>query len=170
MDSGTHWSLLAYSTKNHTAVHLDSMSGSNAQPAQAFLQAFSKIVSSNTTTAADTAAGARMIHVRKDLCPQQLDDYNCGIYMILAADVLAKQALQDSDEDDARAAVKDTTTFSTVERQHFRLQYYVDGGKDSAWLERLRQSANPATAAAFRESIRAEVAAMLAAQASTAKK
>jgi len=88
--------------------------------------------------------------------------------MILAADLLAKHAMQETAEEEARKAAGDAP-LSAVERQHFQLQYYADGDRDAAWLEKLRQTVNPAAATAFRESIRNEVAVMLAVQASAAK-
>jgi len=89
--------------------------------------------------------------------------------MILAANLLAKLAMQETAEEDARKAAGDAPV-SVVERQHFQLQDYADGDKDAAWLEKLRQTVNPASATAFRESILGEVAAMLDAQSSAPKK
>ncbi len=150
LESGSHWSLLVYDIRRNVAVHIDSMKKNNLSAAQSVVSALSKVLVGKISTS------IRLINVPHEYCPQQKDGYNCGIYMILAADIIARQAMHEMPTYSA--------PISGVEPSIACSLTAYEGG-DSSWLQHMRKNITPASASSFRGTIRAEVKARLAAEA-----
>lgn len=92
-EGGSHWSLLAISSEHGVALHYDSLNGCNEGEARA------------TTAKLSTLLRARISHIliNKGLAfysmptPQQDNSSDCGVYVLLATNVLVQRLLDPMD-------------------------------------------------------------------------
>jgi hypothetical protein len=91
LQTGSHWSLLAYHVPSSTGIHMDSMNGANNQQATDLMNKLNKIVS------AKSRKEPTFISLPPSVCPQQQDSFNCGVYLLLLTNSLARSIVASKD-------------------------------------------------------------------------
>ncbi|KAL1511584.1 hypothetical protein AB1Y20_006378 [Prymnesium parvum] len=112
-EGGGHWSLLVFRRGDAGAPprfeHYDSCKGANSSQARAVAQCFATLLEPNTA-----GATTQLVSMRT---PQQVNGYDCGVYVLCIAEVLCVTA------DPAQAAQEIqsiTPEAATVKRDKFR--------------------------------------------------
>lgn len=91
-ESGSHWSFMAYHVPSSTGIHLDSMRGNNDEVAKGLLEKL------NLTVSVKLRKEPKFVALSPSICPQQQDGCNCGVFLLLFADCLARAVLQGGDD------------------------------------------------------------------------
>jgi len=78
---GQHWSLIAYQQESQSALHLNSIAGSNGASARALVQVLDRML-------LPEGQSSRIITLPS--CPQQRGGFNCGVFALLFAQYLGK--------------------------------------------------------------------------------
>lgn len=90
---GSHWSLLIYSHVEKMCYHFDSSSGINSSSAKKLARKVTKYFLEKQE---------RCIEMD---CPQQNNNYDCGLYVLCLADVISKHALRNSKISDCDCSI-----------------------------------------------------------------
>ncbi|XP_046839796.1 sentrin-specific protease 8-like [Xenia sp. Carnegie-2017] len=90
---GDHWSLLVYDADKNAFKHYDSLATSNLDDARQISRALEPFLKAKTK-----------IDFTDERCPQQLNTYDCGMYVVCITEELCKQ-LEDDTKCDAQVSV-----------------------------------------------------------------
>ncbi|KAJ0397749.1 hypothetical protein P43SY_005606 [Pythium insidiosum] len=88
-EGSTHWSLLLYHRQEKSFLHYDSSSGHNAAAADRVCKAFLRVLQATGVT--DAPAWSPDIVQQMPDMPQQRNSYDCGMYVLLAAEFLYRR-------------------------------------------------------------------------------
>ncbi|KAI8319691.1 cysteine proteinase, partial [Martensiomyces pterosporus] len=84
-EGGTHWSLLVYVRQSDTYHYFDSLANRNYRCALLTKRNLSQLLS------VYLGGAAREPNVVAHSCPQQENDFDCGVFVILFVDLLARR-------------------------------------------------------------------------------
>ncbi|XP_065868083.1 NEDD8-specific protease 1 [Euphorbia lathyris] len=116
-EGGSHWSLLAFQRDANVFIHHDSYSATNKWHALQLYQAVVKFIGSSD-------AGARCQYVERTDSPQQVNGYDCGLYVIAVARAICEWN-----------------------------QRCDEKNRDGLWFAVVKEQVNPAVVAAMRNEI-----------------
>ncbi|KAF9598418.1 hypothetical protein IFM89_027851 [Coptis chinensis] len=110
-EGGTHWSLLAYERNKNLFVHHDSLAGSNRLPAMNLYRNVARFMRISGSTLDAPLSDCTST-------PQQMNGYDCGVYVIAIAKVICDwyTNCRSQDEDLWFSAMKRQIGASTVSK------------------------------------------------------
>ncbi|KAG5335833.1 SENP8 protease, partial [Acromyrmex heyeri] len=91
---GSHWSLLVYSRMEKMCYHFDSSSGINGFSAKKLARKVTKYFLEKQERK----------YIEMD-CPQQNNNYDCGLYVLCLADIISRHAIKNSKVSDCDCSI-----------------------------------------------------------------